>query len=89
MGSMAYAYRVGRSTVSMIISETCDTIWDVLQDELFQPSSINWKKIAAEFEEQWNFPYCIGAIDGKHIAIKINCGPRHIIDLTCYFISNN
>ncbi|EFN81602.1 hypothetical protein EAI_07579, partial [Harpegnathos saltator] len=37
-------------------------------------SSVNWKKITAEFEEQWNFPHCIGAIDGKHVAIKC---PNH------------
>jgi len=58
----------------MIVEEICQALWDVLQDELFQPSSDNWKKIAAEFEEQWNFPHCIGAIDGKHIAIKVNSG---------------
>jgi len=41
MNSMAYAYRIGRSTVSQIISETCDALWEVLQDELFQPSEEN------------------------------------------------
>lgn len=41
MSSMAYAYRVGWSTVSMIVAETCEALWDVLQDELFQSSSVN------------------------------------------------
>ena len=35
------------------------------------PSSANeWKSIASEFESQWNYPHCIGAVDGKHVIIK-------------------
>lgn len=29
-----------------------------------------WEKIAEKFEEIWNFPHCIGAIDEKHITLQ-------------------
>lgn len=29
-----------------------------------------WTTFADQFENIWNFPNCIGAIDGKHIVIQ-------------------
>ena len=34
------------------------------------PSENKWKSIADELYERWNFPNCIGAIDGKHVMIQ-------------------
>ena len=28
------------------------------------------KAIVRQFETEWNFPHCLGASDGKHIAIE-------------------
>ena len=71
MASLAMSYRIGKSTVSSIIQDTCEAIWEVLQYRvLFQPSQENWMKIADDFFERWNFPHCIGAIDGKHVVIQ-------------------
>lgn len=68
MSSLAISYRLGKSTVSGIIQDTCQAIWEVLQHRvLFQPSQQGWKKIADGFFRRWNFPHCIGAIDGKHV----------------------
>lgn len=70
--SNSFEYRMGKSTVSQIVRETCCAIWTVLHDEYLKvPSSPQeWKKIADEFERLWNLPHCVGAIDGKHIAMK-------------------
>ena len=29
-----------------------------------------WEAVANGFQEAWEFPHCLGAVDGKHVAIK-------------------
>jgi hypothetical protein len=33
-------------------------------------SAEEWQEIADGFETKWNYPCCIGALDGKHIAVQ-------------------
>lgn len=33
-------------------------------------NSEDWKKIADMFDQNWNFPHCIGALDGKHCVLQ-------------------
>lgn len=33
----------------------------------FPHTGDDWKIIASDFEKKWNFPHCLGALDGKHI----------------------
>lgn len=54
-----------------IIKETCDAIWEELVDEQLPiPKLEQWEKIARKFERRWNFPNCVGALDGKHVTIQ-------------------
>lgn len=66
---------MGASTVSSIVRETVEIIWEELQPiHMKTPTEDSWKMIAKQFYEKWNFPNCLGAIDGKHIRIK--CPPH-------------
>lgn len=29
-----------------------------------------WLKVAKEFNDMWNFPHCLGALDGKHVVLQ-------------------
>lgn len=74
MSSMMYQYLVGLTTVSNIIGTTCKTIWEHLCP-LVLPSHLledDWRSIAEDFEDIWDFPHCIGAIDGKHVIIQVS-----------------
>lgn len=51
--------------------QQCSAIISKLKEEYLSiPSEENWKRIAKEFWDIWNFPNCIGALDGKHVVIE-------------------
>lgn len=88
--SMSFSYRLGGTTVGGIIYETCLAIWDALHLQYLKaPNSMEkWKSIANEFMDLWDFPHCIGAIDGKHVAIKCpsNSGSLYFNYKKCFSI---
>ncbi|XP_047473819.1 uncharacterized protein LOC125028514 [Penaeus chinensis] len=68
---LRYSARMGTSTLSEIIPETCNAIFHVLRGEFLQfpKTEQEWTNIGNLFEEKWNFPNCLGAVDGKHVHI--------------------
>lgn len=69
--SIAWSYKLGKTTVRNIVLEVCEIIWQLLSPiYVSEPTESQYKDIAKEFLEFWNIPNCVGAIDGKHIAIK-------------------
>lgn len=66
--SLQFEFLLGRSTISSIIEETCDILWNTLKpEEMPEPDPDKWLDIANQFYEKTNFPNCFGAVDGKHI----------------------
>jgi hypothetical protein len=55
-----------------VIRETCDAIHEAYVDEVYDLPTTpeGWKEVARGFANRWNFEHCLGAIDGKHVAIK-------------------
>ncbi|KAK3920702.1 Protein ALP1-like [Frankliniella fusca] len=65
--SLSYAFRISDVTVSRIVVETTAAIWFALKDTVFEPLNEDfWRRKSSEFESMWNFPMCVGAMDGKH-----------------------
>ncbi|XP_035204963.1 protein ALP1-like [Stegodyphus dumicola] len=73
--SLAYSFRVGKSTVGVVVPETCNAIWTALQPVyLKEPEKSDYERIAVEYGTVWDFPNCVGAVDGKHVVIQ---APAH------------
>ncbi|XP_037560165.2 uncharacterized protein LOC119437168 isoform X2 [Dermacentor silvarum] len=71
MQDVAISFRVGISTVATIVHHVCRLLWRTLQPLYLKvPTTEAWQEVAQGFEEKWNFPHCIGAVDGKHVQIQ-------------------
>lgn len=64
-------FRLGQSTISGIIREVSAALLTVLKNDFlcFPTSEEEWRIVANEFGEKWNFYNCVGAMDGKHVKI--------------------
>ena len=70
--SLSFQFRLGRATFSRILSECCEAIYQVLSEKYLRSSKSpeERKTIPQQFEDTWNMPHVIDAIDGKHVRIK-------------------
>lgn len=69
--SIGFSFRLGHSTVCNVVRETCKVIYDELVNiSMCPPKEQEWLNIAEDFKIKWNFPNCIGGIDGKHVMLQ-------------------
>ena len=70
--SLHLQFRIGERAISYIIEEVTEAIVRYLgKEHIKTPSNLEeWLKISEAFQSRWNFPNCLGAIDGKHIQIR-------------------
>ena len=69
--SKIYAWRVPHNTIFLFIPEVCKAIVEAYTDEVIAcpKTPQEWQLIADQFAKRWNFHNCVGAIDGKHVAL--------------------
>lgn len=70
---LAYSTRIANNTLSLLIPETLTAIASVLEDidTIRCPlDPAEWKVVEDGFHSIWQFPHCIGALDGKHVKFR-------------------
>lgn len=68
---LSFNFRISKTAISNIVKEVCTAIWKTLVIKHMPiPTTELWKSIAKDFWEKWQFPNCIGSLDGKHVRIK-------------------
>ena len=70
--SLAFSFRVAHNTISRFVHEVCQAILDEYGDEVVSVPTTEdgWRQVSEKFGTRWNFHNTMGAMDGKHIAIK-------------------
>ena len=69
---LSYSFRIGRATVSKIVSKTCEAIYSALNEKYmsYLKCEDDWLHISEQLEKMWNMPRTVGFIDGKHIEME-------------------
>ncbi|XP_050960475.1 uncharacterized protein si:dkey-121j17.6 isoform X2 [Labeo rohita] len=70
--SLSAQYKIGASTISQIVMETCGALYQLMKKDFLKTPSTEteWRAISQDFESKWQFPHCLGALGGKQIYIQ-------------------
>ncbi|KAG0716812.1 hypothetical protein GWK47_008766 [Chionoecetes opilio] len=69
--SLEFQYKIRHNLISSIIPEVCDALFAVLRGTYLKlpTTSAEWQEVASGFSNVWQFPNCIGALDGKRFLL--------------------
>nr|CAI5837431.1 unnamed protein product [Callosobruchus analis] len=69
--SLTYLFKVSKE-LARIVPEVCKALIGVLNENIQQlpKTPQEWMMVERQFNDLWNFPHCMGAMDGKHVVIQ-------------------
>ena len=70
--SLQYSFRISKSSISKFVPLVCQAIIETYISEVMKSPKTpeEWNEVAKGFASRWNYFNCLGALDGKHVAIK-------------------
>ena len=70
--SLMYGFRVAHNTISVVVRQVCRAIIDEYAEEIISTPTTpaGWLQVAEGFANRWQFHHTLGALDGKHVAIR-------------------
>lgn len=69
------SFRMGISTIQIIIPDVCDAIWkELVNHHMQEPTTATLLASSNGYLQRWSFSNCVASIDGKHIRLK--CPPN-------------
>ena len=73
--SLMYSFRVPHNTISEIVVDVCNAIIAEYAEDVIQTpvDEGEWREVSNLFSSRWQFHHVLGALDGKHVAIR--CPP--------------
>lgn len=71
--SLSYSFRICRSWIGRIIKDVLCAIKAKLFFVMPSPTREQFQRNEIEFNERWDFPNCLGCLDGKHVRIRCPC----------------
>ncbi|KAF0713547.1 putative nuclease HARBI1, partial [Aphis craccivora] len=69
--SLAYLFKFSKQVISNIIPQVCEALIEVLSEYIQMPQTPEkWLNVSKRFFDQWNFPNCLGSMDGKYVVLQ-------------------
>nr|CAH7767560.1 unnamed protein product [Callosobruchus chinensis] len=70
--SLQYLFKISNQSISVIVGETSRALATTLMGHIKIPSNAGqWLQDSKQFFEHWQFPHCLGSMDGKHVVSTV------------------